>query len=69
MKLVSKPFKGNWYYEVQVLMLVFQWQHDTRHRGCSGGLRIGRLHIWRDSAWLHGPTAPRWLRKLIRNFR
>jgi hypothetical protein len=48
--------KGIWYYEIQILMFVIMWQHDVSHKSQSkGGLRLGRLYIWRDTAWLtHG---------------
>jgi len=46
--------KGNWYYEMQILMYVIMWQHNMNHRPQSNyGLRIGRLFIWRDTAWLY----------------
>ena len=51
MKIVTK---GTWYYEIQILMFVIMWQHNMAHKHRSvGGLRIGRLYIWRDMAWLH----------------
>lgn len=44
--------KGIWYYEKQILMVVFMWQHDMTHNPTSNyGLRIGRLYIWKDSSW------------------
>jgi len=48
--------KGTWYYEIQILMFVIMWQHDMTHKNQSTyGLKIKRLYIWRDTAWLrHG---------------
>lgn len=55
MKLIKK---GRWYYEFQILMYVFMWKHDLTHdvnHQSKALLRVGRLHIWYDSAWLfHG---------------
>ena len=53
---VLRGSKGNWYYEVQCLMLVFMWQHDMTHKPIkTRGLWLGRFHIWYDTAWLdHG---------------
>lgn len=46
--------KGNWYYEVQILMFMFLWKHDMSHKSTStSGFRLGRLVIEYDSAWLH----------------
>lgn len=55
MKLIKK---GRWYYEIQILMYVFMWKHDLTHdvnHQSKALLRVGRLHIWYDSAWrFHG---------------
>jgi hypothetical protein len=48
----SKLIKGQWYWELQVLWLVFMWLHDLSHKPTSiRGLRVGRFYVWRDSAW------------------
>jgi hypothetical protein len=61
--------KGNWYYEIQILMFVIMWQHDMNHKPQSKrGLRIGRLYIWRDTAW-SAHSSFRWIFKFIRTLR
>lgn len=58
--------KGNWYYEMQVLMFVIMWQHDMSHKPRSErGMRIGRLFVWRDTAW----NIQREIRKIRRHLR
>lgn len=64
--IVAMPFKGRWYYELQLFNVVFMWQHDMDHEPSStSGLRWGRLHIWIDSAWDWSRQAwpPLWLRR------
>lgn len=53
--------KGNWFYEIQILMFVFMWQHtdfsyiDEFYFAPKEGFWLWRLHIWRDSCWMmHG---------------
>lgn len=46
------PFKGLWYWEMQVGPLVFWWQHDLAHKATIGkGLRINRFKVWWDYIW------------------
>ncbi len=50
--------KGNWFYEIQILMIVIMWRHDdyipdNYPLKNDRGIVIGRLHIWRDKMWLH----------------
>jgi hypothetical protein len=69
MKLFTK---GNWFYEMQILMAVFMWQHDLTHKNqATHGIKIGhRIFVWYDTAWLthgFGARLSRWfpvLRKL-----
>lgn len=56
---MKNPFvKGNWYYELQILMFVIMWKIDPNHKpsGEQNALvNWGRLYIWYDSAWrFHG---------------
>lgn len=56
---MKNPFiKGNWYYEMQILMFVIMWKIDPNHKpsGEQNALvNWGRLYIWYDSAWrFHG---------------
>ena len=44
--------KGNWYYEIQILVFVFMWQHDMSIKPSRrDGFRLGRLYIWIDTDW------------------
>lgn len=69
--IADRPFKGNWYYEWQVLCLVFMWLHDMEHTPTSNrGLRIGRFYVWYDTQWkMHMFRAPIWLRRRKRKLR
>ncbi len=53
MKLITKGF---WYYEMQILMFVFMWQHNMNHKAqYTNGICIGRFHVWYDTQWTqHG---------------
>jgi hypothetical protein len=50
--------KGNFYYEIQILMFVIMWKHDLSHKPSGEQKALvnwGRLYIWKDSAWrFHG---------------
>jgi len=50
--------KGNFYYEIQILMFVIMWKHDLTHKPSgehNALISWGRLYIWYDSAWrFHG---------------
>ncbi len=64
---ISKPFKGNMFYEWQVGSIVLQWQHDmdVKLAGDHGQeiFHLGRFAIWRDQSWRdHMLLLPRWLR-------
>jgi len=67
-KFVSRPFKGNVAYEVQVGPFVLQWRHDGRKWSHSSSIarriiRCGPALVWWDTAWWHEATYP------IRRFR
>lgn len=52
-KLITK---GTWYYEIQILMIVFMWRHSDYNPEyyplpSERGFRWGRLHIWHDTTW------------------
>lgn len=52
--------KGKFYYEWQIVMFVFMWQHDMAYKPRSvRGLRWGRLHVWYDTAWKNRGIASR----------
>ena len=48
--------KGTWYYEIQILMFVFMWQHTKCGANNPKGFRIGRFHAWYDTAWSFNPS-------------
>lgn len=54
-KLITK---GRWYYEIQIIMFVIMWQHNMEHKQMTKSkwsIRLGRLYIWYDTAWMtHG---------------
>jgi len=60
MKLITK---GTWYYEMQILMIVFMWRHSEYKPSKylkvynSSGIRFGRVVIWYDTAWTHHGVA------------
>lgn len=67
---ISKPFKGTWYYEMQVGPFVLQFLHDLEHEPYRQSTEraekvfmLGRFQIWRDQMWRdHMLLLPRWLR-------
>lgn len=60
MKLMSRPFKGSFAYEWQVLCFVLQFRHDGklywRNNGklsvFKNGLSYKKAGLWIDSYWI-----------------
>ncbi len=54
---VTRPFKGNWFYEWQIMMVVLQFRHSDAcwyAKMCLAPTRVAwwqRVHVWIDSAW------------------
>jgi hypothetical protein len=50
-----RPFKGLWFWEIQVGPLVIQWQHaENRPKGqLHHDHWYQRLHVWHDHFWLN----------------
>jgi len=59
-------YKGNWFYETQILMLIIMWRFDKEKSYSSvGKMVIGDLAIRIDTAWKWNDILPRaWKRRL-----
>ena len=64
MRVFHRPFKGMWYYEMQVGPIVFLYKHDQTHRGQRrrGKIAFWRFAIWYDFYWWQY-NKPRFMRR------
>lgn len=68
--IVGRPFKGQWYYEIQICNLVLQLKHDPEHKPSDSPakiVKIGNFQIWKDSCWKQHMLRPSdWLPRKLR---
>lgn len=55
--------KGNWLWEWQIGPIVIMWQHDPKYI-VRRGIHVGRLILWRDTAWVLGSRLKYFLRRI-----
>lgn len=61
--MYRRDHKGTWFWEWQVGPIVIMWQHDMDYV-IRRGFHIGRLIIWRDTAWKPGREFRVFLRRI-----
>lgn len=67
MKLITK---GNFYYEIQILMWVIMWQHDMTFKPMTKkktSIRWGRLYIWLDESY--NPSRKIWFKRKLESLK
>jgi len=55
---IGKPFKGQWFYEIQVGPIVFQYRHKNA-ASPEWRRKMGKktnFFVWCDSTWWHNVT-------------